>query len=58
MSLADDSYLYAGEFVLGGTHGASGESFHKGDIVYTPLVQEKYYNVLVTDIGVNGESLD
>ncbi|GMF34295.1 unnamed protein product [Phytophthora fragariaefolia] len=57
VSLQDDAYLYAGEFLLGGTHGPNGESFHKGDIIYTPLVQEKYYNVIVTDIGVNGESL-
>lgn len=57
-SINDDSYLYAGEFLLGGTSGPDGESFHKGDIVYTPLVQEKYYNVLVTAIGVNGTSLD
>ncbi|KAE9290306.1 hypothetical protein PF008_g25648, partial [Phytophthora fragariae] len=52
VSLEDDSYLYAGELVLGGTQGVSGESFHKGDVVYSPLVQEKYYNVIVTDIGV------
>ncbi|GMF20540.1 unnamed protein product [Phytophthora lilii] len=57
MSLDDSSYLYAGEFLLGGTEGSSGESFHKGDIVYSPLVHEKYYNVIVTDIGVNGTSL-
>eukprot|EP00644_Phytophthora_capsici_P017460 jgi/Phyca11/554999/estExt2_Genewise1Plus.C_PHYCAscaffold_670052 len=58
VSLEDDSYLYAGEFLLGGTEGPSGQSYHKGDIIYTPLVQEKYYNVIVTDIGVNGESLN
>ncbi|KAL3669474.1 hypothetical protein V7S43_005866 [Phytophthora oleae] len=57
VSLEDNAYLYAGEVLLGGTEGPSGESYHKGDIVYTPLVQEKYYNVIVTDIGVNGESL-
>ncbi|KAG7379024.1 hypothetical protein PHYPSEUDO_009156 [Phytophthora pseudosyringae] len=57
VSTEDTSYLYAGELLLGGTEGPSGESYHKGEIVYTPLVQEKYYNVLVTDIGVAGESL-
>ncbi|KAG2907476.1 hypothetical protein PC115_g13941 [Phytophthora cactorum] len=57
VSMEDDSYLYAGEFLLGGAEGPNGESYHKGDIVYTPLVQEKYYNVIITDIGVNGESL-
>ncbi|KAL4093249.1 hypothetical protein PRIC1_010683 [Phytophthora ramorum] len=57
VSMEDDSYLYAGEFLLGGTEGPSGERYHKGDIVYTPLVQDKYYNVIVTDIGVDGESL-
>ncbi|RLN21629.1 hypothetical protein BBI17_003592 [Phytophthora kernoviae] len=34
-----------------------GEAYHSGEIVYTPLVQEKYFNVLITDIGVGGESL-
>ncbi|POM76767.1 Pepsin-like aspartic protease A1, partial [Phytophthora palmivora] len=57
VSLQDNSYLYAGELLLGGTEGPNGESYHKGEIVYTPLVQEKYYNVIVTDIGVNGASL-
>jgi hypothetical protein len=57
VSLDDDAYLYAGELLLGGTEGPDGESLYKGDIVYTPLVQAKYYNVLVTDIGVDGESL-
>ncbi|KAK1930362.1 Beta-secretase [Phytophthora citrophthora] len=58
VSVEDKSYLYAGEFLLGGTEGPNGESYHKGDIIYTPLVQEKYYNVIITDIGVNGESLN
>lgn len=57
VSTEDGSHLYAGEFLLGGTEGPNGESYHKGDIVYTPLVQEKYFNVIITDIGVNGESL-
>lgn len=58
VSTIDDSYLYAGEFLMGGTTGADGETYYSGDIVYMPLVQEKYYNVIVTDIGVDGESLD
>ncbi|RLN02951.1 hypothetical protein BBJ28_00000920 [Nothophytophthora sp. Chile5] len=57
VSVADDSYLYAGEFLLGGSEGANGETYYSGEIVYTPLVQAKYYNVLVTDIGVGGQSL-
>lgn len=57
VSTLDNSYLYAGELLLGGTEGADGESYYSGELVYTPLVQEKYYNVIVTDIGVGGESL-
>ncbi|CAH0478643.1 unnamed protein product [Peronospora belbahrii] len=58
VSVADRLYLYAGEFLLGGMEGPNGETYHKGGIVYTPLVQEEYYNVIVTNIGVNGKSLE
>ncbi|KAL7681683.1 putative aspartic peptidase A1 family, beta-secretase BACE1, aspartic peptidase domain superfamily [Plasmopara halstedii] len=34
------------------------ENYHQGDIVYTPLVHERYYNVIVTDIGAKGQSWD
>ncbi|CAI5739868.1 unnamed protein product [Peronospora destructor] len=55
--IADRINLYAGEFLLRGMEGPNRERFHKGEIVYTPLVQEKYLNVIVTDIGINGQSL-
>lgn len=57
-SLEDEETIYAGELLLGGTAGPDGTAYHSGDLVYTPLVQKKWYNVVVTDIGVSGESLD
>ncbi|CAH0493026.1 unnamed protein product [Peronospora farinosa] len=55
--MADSTNLYAGELLLGGMEGPNRERYYKGEIVYTPLVQEKYFNVIVTDIGINGQSL-
>ncbi|POM81759.1 Pepsin-like aspartic protease A1, partial [Phytophthora palmivora] len=57
VSLQDNSYLYAGELLLGGTEGPNGESYHEGEIVYTSLVQLYAVKNIVTDIGVNGASL-
>ncbi|GAB9476848.1 Aspartic protease 8 [Globisporangium polare] len=56
-SLDTENDLYSGELILGGTSGSNGESYHKGDLVYTPLVQKKWYNVVVTDIKVSNTSL-
>lgn len=56
-SLDSEDDLYSGELILGGTSGSNGESYHKGDIVYTPLVQNKWYNVVITDIKVSNTSL-
>ncbi|KAI9916550.1 hypothetical protein PsorP6_018222 [Peronosclerospora sorghi] len=58
VSMTDDSYLYAGEFLLGGVTGQNGETYHKGEIIYTPLVQDKYFNVVVTNVGVNGKRVE
>ncbi|DAZ95665.1 TPA: hypothetical protein N0F65_002462 [Lagenidium giganteum] len=49
--------FYAGELVLGGVDGPDGEKFYADDVVYTPLVQDKWYNVIITDVGVAGQSL-
>ncbi|TDH72100.1 hypothetical protein CCR75_001250 [Bremia lactucae] len=57
VSTEDTSFLYAGELLLGGTEGPNGQTYHQGDIVFTPLVHERFYNVIVTDIGANGQSL-
>lgn len=55
---ADNAQLHAGELILGGTAGANGESYHAGDLAYTPLVQAKWFNVIVTDLQVAGASLN
>ncbi|KAL7994616.1 putative aspartic peptidase A1 family, beta-secretase BACE2, aspartic peptidase domain superfamily [Plasmopara halstedii] len=57
VSLESDAYRYGGELLMGGIEGPNGENYHQGDIVYTPLVHERYYNVIVTDIGAKGQSL-
>lgn len=54
---SSESELYSGELILGGTSGANGESYHQGDLMYTPLVQNKWYNVVITDIKVANASL-
>ncbi|KAJ0401278.1 hypothetical protein ATCC90586_003715 [Pythium insidiosum] len=50
--------LYAGELIVGGTQGAEGQTYYQGDIVYTPLVQTRWYNVIVTSVGVGSKRLD
>ncbi|GLD99733.1 hypothetical protein PINS_up008461 [Pythium insidiosum] len=50
--------LYAGELIVGGTQGADGQTYYKGEIAYTPLVQTRWYNVIVTSVGVGSKRLD
>ena len=33
------------------------EELYKGDMLYTPVVKKWYYEVIITDIAVNGVSL-
>lgn len=40
--------------VLGGTN----DSLYHGDIFYTPIVQESFYNVLLTNISVGKSAID
>ncbi|KAF1329392.1 Aspartic protease 8, partial [Globisporangium splendens] len=56
-TLNTEEDLYAGEFIMGSTEGTSGQRYYKDDLVYTPLVHEKWFNVIVTDIKVSGTSL-
>ena len=37
--------------------GEIDEELYKGDMLYTPVVKKWYYEVIVTDIAVNGISL-
>ena len=34
------------------------EELYEGDLLYTPVVQKWYYEVVITDIAVGGESLN
>nr|CCA14345.1 betasecretase putative [Albugo laibachii Nc14] len=49
--------LHAGEVLLGGITSPNGTKYHTGEIMYTPLIQERWYNVIVLDIGVDNTSL-
>ncbi|TMW61957.1 hypothetical protein Poli38472_009450 [Pythium oligandrum] len=53
-----DDALYAGELLLGGTEGKTGETYYKDELVYTPLVQERWFNVIVTNLAVGSSRLD
>lgn len=57
VAVAENAQLHAGEMVLGATAGVNGERYYAGELAYTPLVQAKWFNVLVTDIQVAGVSL-
>lgn len=46
----------AGKWVLGGIEGPNGE-IYSNNVLYTPLIQEKWYVVAVTDIGYDSSSL-
>lgn len=37
--------------------GELDEDLYKGDLLYTPIVKKWYYEVVITDIAVDGESL-
>jgi hypothetical protein len=58
LSTPEMTDYHAGELVIGGIDGPKGEKYYSGDILYSPLVQEKWYNVIVTDISVGGASLE
>jgi beta-site APP-cleaving enzyme 2 (memapsin 1) len=49
--------MHSGQLVVGGTEGLQGETFYSGPILYTPIVQEAWYVVIITDIGFDGKSL-
>ena len=40
--------------VLGGVS----EELYKGEIFYSPIVKEMYYEVVISDIAVDGDSLE
>ena len=37
--------------------GELDEDLYKGDLLYTPVVKKWYYEVVITDIAIDGESL-
>lgn len=56
--LSDTDDFYAGELLLGGTTGAKGQVYYEDELVYTPLVQAKWYNVLTTAVKVGDTPLE
>ena len=40
------------------TLGGSNESLYVGPMLYTPITKEGYYEVIITDVRVNGSSVD
>ena len=53
----DPDNRHAGQWVLGGLDGPNGEQYYQGSIFYTPIVQEKWYVVTVTDLALGDTSL-
>ncbi|DBA03349.1 TPA: hypothetical protein N0F65_004626 [Lagenidium giganteum] len=49
--------FHAGQWLIGGTEGTDGEKYYTGDVLYSPIVQEAWYVVTVSDIGFDGKSL-
>ncbi|KAG9407881.1 hypothetical protein AC1031_021122 [Aphanomyces cochlioides] len=49
--------VISGTMILGGIVPSSGIALHRGPLIYSPLIQAKWYVVLVTDIGFNSTSL-
>ncbi|OQR90809.1 beta-secretase [Thraustotheca clavata] len=48
----------SGLIVLGGIQAPNTTAPYRGNIVYSPIVQKKWYVVLVTNMGYNGVSLN
>ena len=51
--------IHSGFFLQGGFNGPKGESYAKDDVVfYSPIVEENFYELIVTDLGFDDKSLD
>ncbi|KAF0694823.1 Aste57867_14347 [Aphanomyces stellatus] len=48
----------AGALILGGVTPTVGPALYRGAMLYTPLIQAKWYVVLITDVAFNGTSLN
>lgn len=56
-----DLLLSDNEVFYSPTHQVFGEvdeELYEGDLLYTPVVKKWYYEVVITDIAVGGESLN
>ncbi|KAJ0406542.1 hypothetical protein ATCC90586_003521 [Pythium insidiosum] len=49
--------LHAGQLVVGGREGPQGEALYTAPMLFTPIAQEAWYVVIVSDIGFDGKSL-
>lgn len=53
--LSDDEVFYSPTQQV---FGEVDEELYEGDLLYTPVVKKWYYEVVITDIAVGGESLN
>ena len=53
--LSDDEAFYSPTQQV---FGEVDEELYEGDLLYTPVVKKWYYEVVITDIAVGGESLN
>ena len=53
--LSDDEAFYSPTQQV---FGEVDEELFEGDLLYTPVVKKWYYEVVITDIAVGGESLN
>ncbi|TMW65838.1 hypothetical protein Poli38472_003603 [Pythium oligandrum] len=49
--------LHAGQLLVGGDQGLKGEALYVEPMLYTPIIQEAWFVVAVSDVGFDGESL-
>ncbi|GLE04415.1 hypothetical protein PINS_up013357 [Pythium insidiosum] len=49
--------LHAGQLVVGGKEGPQGEALYTVPMLFTPIAQEAWYVVIVSDVGFDGKSL-
>ncbi len=57
-SVTTEEDLLAGKLLLGGSTGNDGTKYYENELVYTPLVQKKWYNIIITGLSVGEKKLD
>ena len=57
MAINNNEPILAGQWVVGGRETETGTRLFAGEMVFSPLVQEKWYVVTVTNLGIDTMSL-